>query len=1354
MRTGFRDGMRITDVDASIRRKLQSFRAPNSSRSYWDTLVASLPNTLDAREAQAYAFGALVDAKNRGVSMTGLKPSVARFVNSIATFFNRFGSALRGNGYQTVEDLFGAVAAGDARRFNEREAPTAIDFPKPAQVARKAESVPTPDKETLAKNLEKAKKAEDDAINRYDAATTDAERAVAETEAIKTKLAREAAQKAFNQATQQQETLAPLSEQTIQLSARRANMTVPEFKTWWEGGWRGAGYTPKQSVARTRDGQPIEFAHGTQKGFTRFGKARSGSYGQEGPFFFSPDTGFSNQYALEAMYAGARNRKITEGQRIILVYLSIQNPFDPKIPQNQEKVLRYVDDGLDNKTLTWRDLLIPSEVQKYEDKPITRDVFRSIYRNFKNELTSFADKAPDWLVSNETPDSLKMVDNWKAVEAPAVQKYIRENGFDSFYLVEDGVKNVAVFDPRQIKSVFNKFEEGAATAPEFSARQSPLMTDPMYQQYMDGLTGVGIPRSGIFGGLFRRLTGAMESTALYGTPNTPERLRDALVRTSVNRTHPVWMLQMLAQKQGVLNGRDIGAAVENALTNTGRMQILAEISGLGFDPVTGDVIVRDDVPSLMEVFKDKVDSKNQRAFQTYAIALRERDLRAAGRTGMKSMNGKPFTSADINNIIKTAESANPEFVQVAADLKKFSDHLLDFAVDTGIMTKAKAKELALLFYTPFYREMEDDAKNNPGQIIGPSISSTLRNTSNALDKKLGGGDGKIGDLFENVIRNADSIIRAGLKNHAIRMTADVAKDVNLGKVVKQSGPNVVTYRVNGNEVHFQVDDSLLFTAMATAPARTRGAIVTAMAKMAAFFRDMITLAPSFMWANLYRGKFQAYAQEGASFSPFTTIKGLQDSLKNGASFKAFTAQTGFGGYSFGMGEKDFSKKFKKILDDRGLFGELSRLNIFAPFSKAIGGLQRISEATELAERLAIYEKMKRDGMTDKQAAFQAYLLAPFSRQGSGDGLFGSIVSSLIPLVPFLNAKVQSLYRLVENEKGAKTIAKIPQQIFLRSLMVTAFSSALYAMALAGGHDDELDKLTVDDIIRYDSVFLGDGKRIALPRNFEIGSFFGALPILAMEAYRKGHTDDLTKAVASIGTSTLFFNPIPQAALPILSVVTNYDFFRGRPIESGATQRLLPEERVDRATTTIAKLASKATGSTVSPIDMQFLLNGYTGSIGAGLMAGLDTLLGAAGLIPGKPAGAFGDPASPTAMAAALSGLSRFYRTEETSSSRFIGEFYKIKELSEQVNNSMREATLVRDFDKIMDLRTERGPLIAMKSMINSTNSQMSDLNKRIRTIEAGDLSPTDKLAMIVPLRERRDMLARNIVDRARTLGAI
>ena len=82
------------------------------------------------------------------------------------------------------------------------------------------------------------------------------------------------------------------------------------------------------------------------------------------------------------------------------------------------------------------------------------------------------------------------------------------------------------------------------------------------------------------------------------------------------------------------------------------------------------------------------------------------------------------------------------------------------------------------------------------------------------------------------------------------MTAEVARDVGLGKVVRTKGPNVVTYRVNGNEVNFLVEDPLLFTAMATVPAKTRGAIYNAMARMTGFFRDMITMAPSFIWASL------------------------------------------------------------------------------------------------------------------------------------------------------------------------------------------------------------------------------------------------------------------------------------------------------------------------------------------------------------------------------------------------------------------------------------------------------------------------------------------------------------------------
>jgi hypothetical protein len=481
---------------------------------------------------------------------------------------------------------------------------------------------------------------------------------------------------------------------------------------------------------------------------------------------------------------------------------------------------------------------------------------------------------------------------------------------------------------------------------------------------------------------------------------------------------------------------------------------------------------------------------------------------------------------------------------------------------------------------------------------------------------------------------------------------------------------------------------------------------------------------------------------------------MKDFLKANPSYLAFTAQTGFGGYTFGMGEKNIAAKMKKQLDDRGIFREVMRGNVPALLRRAMDGLSKVSEATELAERLHLYEKLKAQGMTDKQAAFQAYMLAPFSRQGSGQGVFGNVVQSLIPLVPFLNAKIQGLYRLVENEKGNKTILKIPQQIFLRSMIITAFSTALYGLALSGGYDKELDDLTVDDIIRYDWIFTPNGGKFALPRNFEIGSFFGAVPILAMEAYRKGHTDDLTKAALSIGTSTLFFNPIPQSVLPILSAVTNYDFFRGRELENYAMRNLPVEDRVDRSTTTIARLASAATGNTVSPIKMQAVLNGYLGSIGSGMMAGFDTILSRFDVIPNKPAGPFGDPTDIPAILGNMSGLGRFYRTDETKVSRFVGDFYELKEKATQVSNAIAEASRTGNFDRMIELQTEKGQLAGMNRMINRASTQLSELNRQIRMIEAGQFDSETKLALIAPLRQQRDMIARQTVQQARAIGAI
>lgn len=128
MDQSFRDGMMISDVDPTIRRKLEQARYPGSSKSYFQVLTETLPNAIPSvREAQAYAFGSLLDASRRGVPMTGLKPAFARFVNFIKNFFSKLGSKLRGDGFQTAEEVLGRAGSEARTRFDQSATPTAAD---------------------------------------------------------------------------------------------------------------------------------------------------------------------------------------------------------------------------------------------------------------------------------------------------------------------------------------------------------------------------------------------------------------------------------------------------------------------------------------------------------------------------------------------------------------------------------------------------------------------------------------------------------------------------------------------------------------------------------------------------------------------------------------------------------------------------------------------------------------------------------------------------------------------------------------------------------------------------------------------------------------------------------------------------------------------------------------------------------------------------------------------------------------------------------------------------------------------------------------------------------------------------
>ena len=73
--------------------------------------------------------------------------------------------------------------------------------------------------------------------------------------------------------------------------------------------------------------------------------------------------------------------------------------------------------------------------------------------------------------------------DWPTIEGRKVQKVLRELGFDSFYAFELGHKNLAVYDPNQIRSVNATFDPDAATSPKLLSQSPVEQRSPEFKRW-------------------------------------------------------------------------------------------------------------------------------------------------------------------------------------------------------------------------------------------------------------------------------------------------------------------------------------------------------------------------------------------------------------------------------------------------------------------------------------------------------------------------------------------------------------------------------------------------------------------------------------------------------------------------------------------------------------------------------------------------------------------------------------------------------------------------------------------------------------------------------------------------------
>jgi hypothetical protein len=859
--------------------------------------------------------------------------------------------------------------------------------------------------------------------------------------------------------------------------------------------------------------------------------------------------------------------------------------------------------------------------------------------------------------------------------------------------------------------------------------------------------------TGMVGRFMRYLTGA----------NPDESYGRAFARNVVNSNIPFLERADL---------RNLGKLIEGSMNATGRVMGLMTIGPMGYNRAEKRFFYQTgaDAQSLLDIFKE-IGTTNADQAQIVALAMRELALRKDRQSSQGAASVLPpavvrLSDQELQNIV---DSADPKTKAALEKFQRFNDRMLEMSIQAGVIPRELGEKFKTMMYMPMYRLQKQDLQGDPNMTLSPDVLDAMRGPSgiDAFTKRVGElavGGPVYGNFYENILNNYSAITSAAVRNVAYQETARVLTKINrdggdttIGEVfdAKPKDLDSVRFRDNGVDKYLVIHDPAMFQAISALSPQQKNAFVQAMGKFTNLLRKGVTASPPFQLRNLIRGLVELKVKTGMPVFEILrgTMAGFSDTWKKGDAYQEIVGQTGFGGFGFGSDPADQAAYMNRIYQSR----ELS-WNQWQKYPNAFGRLfdklEGLGELTEMGPRIAYYNYLRRQGMSKEDATWEAVNLVNYHRHGTWNGLLGSVISNLIPLTPFLTARIQGLYRLVETgTAGAPKsligngFVGIPAAIVSRGLMVLAINAGVNMMY---GDDDWYKKLSVKDRMANMYVKVGDTV-VALPRAYEVGELFGGLPTLVMDSIRKENGSDVARGLGEFLYKTFVIEPVPQAFKPILELYANKNMFTGLPIENLSDKRSPKEERFDEYTSSFAKMAGQV-GKYVelSPKQIDSLIRGYLGTMSTLFLGTVDSLTGTAGV---KPQGVFGDPTSIAGVAGNLTGLASILKTESQLNNKFVGDFYELKDKITQVVTSMNDAAVRRDVDAVKARLEEMPQARGLYTAFNSAATRLTEVNRQMEAVRVrSDITPDQKTQILERLRDVKGKVAQQMVGIAERAG--
>lgn len=689
----------------------------------------------------------------------------------------------------------------------------------------------------------------------------------------------------------------------------------------------------------------------------------------------------------------------------------------------------------------------------------------------------------------------------------------------------------------------------------------------------------------------------------------------------------------------------------------------------------------------------------------YLQLRKERDI-AANRS-FKPVLGYEVSGADSEEAAKKLLVDHPEFEQLAQEVYDYIDDLLQFRVDSGLITENDKKTLQEKYphYVPAYYDTEqNDSSSWNGNA---NVSKTIRRAK--------GGNQKLKPLHTSLAQQTGSVMfNSGIEKLATKIldqyeanrgameqyvqevkemphywdADDADKDIDV------PNSNVISVIRDGKRYEVTLDEgtAAAFRQLTEKDSELRA--LNFMKNINDTFKKLCTAwNPLFMITNPLRDVQDAlfYSTDTKNWAK-NYAKTVSEIANNGEYWTMYSAMGGIGSSIFDWMTGETEK------ETGGIMGKVEAVNLY------------IEQMPRLAEFMTVLENAKKNHgeitEDDRMNAFNAAqeITTNFGRTGK----YGSIINKYF--VPFWNPSVQGMskaVRTIAETKGAKAWVNLTFKAAALGILPSIINGMLYRK------DDEWDKIKDSDKINY-YLFKGkDGVWVKIPKGRVLAALSAGA--VGLQEFARGDDVDWVEigkaAVEEIAPNNPFENNIVSQMMrtDLFDPDSPGKTWYGSDIESQRLRKLSPGERYDESTDVISKWLGKQLN--LSPKKINYLIDQYSGVLG-------DVILPY--LTPKAERGVYIPVTKDVEIAVPLSNafLSRF-TIDTVSNNKISGEYYDMAdELTYAKNDGSVSGTVASQYmshagGAISDIYSQ---IREIENDPNLTNREKTELTRELRGV--------------------------------------